>query len=456
MYTNNNKLIKINKQNMKYTTASRISIGLLLFNLGITSVSAQGINPETITKTEVAANKWSFEFGLGSNIAVRPFGTGYNSDRSFSSLNHFDFGFRYMLNSKFGIKSDIAFDGVSNKLDENSLPFRSMQYRIGFQGVFNLGKLFEFEKFSNSIGLLGHAGIQFSKFKSKRGEGNQEAVVDTDGGFLMGITPQIKLSERTALMIDFSALSNIGQNLNWDGSPSAKENNLTGLLYTTSVGLTIYLGKNEKHLDWINPKNASEAILATNLPLTENKPTKDSIADKKGTIVDDLNKQNDASTAIIANKKENDIDVNTSINLEEAKPKTIEVSSNPILVQQAGQFDNIDFRTMLKKGLVNVFYDINEDEPNSGSTNYVYTIISLLKQNPSVNVMLEGYADKTGNLAANQKLSENRAKKLYELFVFSGIVESRLKMIGRGVDRSIASDSKMAFQLARRVSVTLN
>jgi OOP family OmpA-OmpF porin len=453
MYTNNNKLIKINKQKMKYTTVSRISIGLLLFNFGITSLSAQLINPETKAKSEVAENKWSFELGIGSNIAVRPFGTGYNSDRSFSSLNHFDFGFRYMINPKFGIKSDIAFDGVSNKLDNTSLPFRTLQYRIGVQGVFNLGKVFEFETFSNTIGLLGHGGFQLSQFKSKIGNNNQESVADSYKGFLMGITPQIKLSERTALTVDFSVLSNIGQNLNWDGSSSAKENNLTGLMYTTSFGLTIYLGKNEKHSDWVNPKNASEVNLVANLPLTENKETKDIIADKKATTVDDINKQNDTSSA---NKKENGIDENTQVNLEEVKPKTIEVNNNSILVKQAEQFENSDFRTMLKNGLVNVFYDVNEDEPNSGSTNYVYNIIVLLKQNPSVNVMLEGYSDKSGSIATNQKLSESRAKKLYELFVFSGILESRLKMIGHGVDRSITSNSKMAFQLARRVSVTLN
>jgi len=223
-------------------------------------MAAQNLNP----KNGLEVNKWSFEFGLGSNKAVRPFGTGYNSSEkeffSLQNLNHFDFGFRYMLNSKFGIKSDIAFDEIINKLDNGSLPFRSLQYRIGFQGVVDLGKVFEFNTFTNTIGLLGHGGIQLSQFKSKTGTGTQEAVVESDRGFVLGITPQIKLSEWTVLTTDFSLLTNLKQRLNWDGSVSAKENNLTGLLYSTTIGLTFYLGKNERHSDWFVPKTSSEIM----------------------------------------------------------------------------------------------------------------------------------------------------------------------------------------------------
>jgi len=440
---------------MKYTTASRISIGLLLFNFGITSLSAQMINPETKAKSEIAANKWSFELGIGSNIAVRPFGTGYNSDRNFSSLNHFDFGFRYMINPKFGIKSDIAFDGVSNKLDNTSLPFRTLQYRIGVQGVFNLGKVFVFEPFSNTSGLLGHGGFQLSKLKSKIGNGIQESVADINSGFLLGITPQIKLSERTALTLDFSMLSNLGQNLNWDGSPSVKENNLTGLMYTTSLGLTIYLGKNQKNLDWVNPKNGLETSSAAKLSSTENKTISNS-ADKKERMEAHSNIQNTSPSNSNTEKKENRIDSNNNEKLENSNSKTSEVSSNSSLAKQTEPLENSDFKSMLKNGLVNIFYDVNQDEPNSGSTNYVFNIIALLKQNPSVNIMLVGYSDKSGTAVGNLKLSESRAKKLYELFVFSGILESRLKMVGRGVDRSITTNSKIAFQLARRVSIFLD
>lgn len=194
---------------MKNFTAIRNSIAFVIFGLGITSLSAQEVLPKIIkdsikaeivmdstsTDSDSEVNKWSFEFSIGSNTAVRPFGTGYNSSEneffSLPSLNHFDFGFRYMLNSKFGIKSDLAFDLVSNKGGNGSLPFQSMQSRLGIQGVFDFGKIFEFDTFSNSIGLLAHGGIQFSQFKSKSEVASQEALIESNGGFLIGISPQI-------------------------------------------------------------------------------------------------------------------------------------------------------------------------------------------------------------------------------------------------------------------------
>ena len=462
---------------MNQIIASRIIILFLIFNFGTATISAQEVLSDVAidsTKTEIAldstktviefdneteVNKWSFEFAFGTNKAVRPFGTGYNSSEtnffSASSLNHFDFGFRYMLNSKFGVKSDIAFDIITNKTDSGSLPFRSMQYRIGFQGIFDIGKSFQFESFSNTLGLLAHGGIQFSQFKSKSGvAGNQEAAVDSNGGFLIGITPQIKLSDRTVLTLDFTVLSNAGQNLNWDGSKSAQENNLTGLLYNTSIGLTFYLGKNQKHSDWFVPKIIPEVDPEVNRRLDEIETLMND-TDKDG-VVDYLDMQNNTPSGVIVDAKGRYIDTNRNGTPDEFEPNTIEDIKVQRLAQATQQSDNSAFKSLLENGLVNVFYDVNQDNPNKGSTNSVYGIISLLKKNPTVNVKLLGYSDKTGNEKENQKLSERRVKKLYNLLVLSGISESRLKIIGQGEDNSIPSNSDVAYELARRVSVILD
>lgn len=462
---------------MNQIIASRIIILFLIFNFGTATISAQEVLSDVAidsTKTEIAldstktviefdneteVNKWSFEFAFGTNKAVRPFGTGYNSSEtnffSASSLNHFDFGFRYMLNSKFGVKSDIAFDIITNKTDSGSLPFRSMQYRIGFQGIFDIGKSFQFESFSNTLGLLAHGGIQFSQFKSKSGvAGNQEAAVDSNGGFLIGITPQIKLSDRTVLTLDFTVLSNAGQNLNWDGSKSAQENNLTGLLYNTSIGLTFYLGKNQKHSDWFVPKIIPEVDPEVNRRLDEIETLMND-TDKDG-VVDYLDMQNNTPSGVIVDAKGRYIDTNRNGTPDEFEPNTIEDIKVQRLAQATQQSDNSAFKSLLENGLVNVFYDVNQDNPNKGSTNSVYGIISLLKKNPTVNVKLLGYSDKTGNEKENQKLSERRVKKLYNLLVLSGISESRLKIIGQGEDNSIPSNSDVAYEMARRVSVILD
>ena len=123
------------------------------------------------------------------------------------------------------------------------------------------------------------------------------------------------------------------------------------------------------------------------------------------------------------------------------------------------KYDNYDMifssDPNMNNGLVNIFYDINKDEPNNASTNSIYGIISLLKNNPSMTIKLTGYSDRTGSESTNKYLSERRVKKIYDVILLGGISPERIKIIGEGVDNSILSNSKTALQLARRVSVII-
>jgi len=457
---------------MKQTIKLRITIVFFLLFSGINSINAQQdsnkmvldsiITNSAIDSTKfdsnTAVNKWSIEFAIGSNTAVRPFGTGYSSSEndffSLPSINHFDFGFRYMINSKFGLKSDFAFDIVSNKVGNGSLPFQSMQSRFGIQGVFDLGKVFEFNNFSNSIGLLAHGGIQFSQFKSKSEVTNQEALIESNGGFLIGLTPIIKLSDKTILTLDFTALSNVRQHLNWDGSTSAQENNLTGLLYSTSIGLVFYLGKEAKHSDWYVPKVVAQVDPEVNSRLDEIE-TRMNDTDKDG-VLDYVDFQNNTPSGVFVDSKGRYLDTNRNGTPDEFEPKVIEDFKNQNSEIQAQQSEANAFKSLLENGLVNVFYDVNEVEPNRSSANTIYGLISLLKKNKNVNIRLEGFSDKSGSEKANLNLSKLRVKNLYNLLLLGGISETRIKIIGNGEDNTINSNSKTALQLARRVSVLLD
>jgi OOP family OmpA-OmpF porin len=75
-----------------------------------------------------------------------------------------------------------------------------------------------------------------------------------------------------------------------------------------------------------------------------------------------------------------------------------------------------------------------------------------LKRNPGVSVEVKGYADELGSEDYNIKLSENRAKAVYELIIASGIDASRVSFKGYGEDTSVDKSSADARQMARRAS----
>ncbi|TDP61140.1 OmpA family protein [Flavobacterium dankookense] len=396
-------------------------------------------------------NSWSIELNAGQNKAVRPFTSGYYSSDptnyfNFSGVNHFDFGVRYMFNPRFGLKLDIASDEIKNQKSSGSLPFKSQQYRVGLQGVANLGSILNFESFTKRFGLLAHAGVQASQFTPKMGV--NKYVTEDNGGIMVGLTPQFRIAKWLAITADFTAINNVRQHFNWDGTYSADANNLSGLMFNTNLGLTFYLGKKEKHADWYfessvnsTDKEALDRIADLETMLQD--------TDRDG-IPDYLDVQNNTPNGVIVDSKGRFMDVNNN-----GTPDELEKSTNGkdgINKTIVSQSDAI--KSLMEKGYVNVFYDVNLDTPNVGSTNNVYQIINFLRHYPNAKAKLVGYADVRGNESKNKALSTRRAQKLYDIIIASGINSNRLSIEGQGVDSSFPKTTT-GLDLARRVSIIL-
>jgi len=65
---------------------------------------------------------------------------------------------------------------------------------------------------------------------------------------------------------------------------------------------------------------------------------------------------------------------------------------------------------------------------------------NFLKQNPKYKAEIQGYTDNVGNAAYNQKLSERRAKAVYEALIKLGVSKSRLSYKGYGEANPVASN----------------
>lgn len=90
----------------------------------------------------------------------------------------------------------------------------------------------------------------------------------------------------------------------------------------------------------------------------------------------------------------------------------------------------------LKKGqiiaLSNIFFDTDKFDLKSESFFELDQFVSLLKQNPSINVEISGHTDNTGGKEYNLKLSQNRANSVVEYLVNKGIDKKRLTAKGYG------------------------
>lgn len=89
--------------------------------------------------------------------------------------------------------------------------------------------------------------------------------------------------------------------------------------------------------------------------------------------------------------------------------------------------------------LTTVRFSINSAKVSDEEMVNVYNVAEYLKSNPSVNVIICGYADKdTGTAAYNMDLSQRRAQAVYDLLTKTyGIDKDRLAMQAEGSDTQV-------------------
>ena len=80
----------------------------------------------------------------------------------------------------------------------------------------------------------------------------------------------------------------------------------------------------------------------------------------------------------------------------------------------------------------------------------VEELAKFLKENPKYKVEIQGYTDNTGSETYNKKLSEKRAKAVYEALINLGVSKDRVSYKGYGSENPIASNDTTEGRLANR------
>ena len=404
-------------------------------------------------------NKWSLEATTGFNKAMAPLTAGYLSPTL--NIGHADLGVRYMFNEKFGAKLDYGF-GSFKESDGNSPEFDTKYFRLNLQGVANVGRIMNFETFSNRVGLLFHSGAGIGVVNPEMNQYNY--FNDRVYTLIFGFTPQIKLTEKISLVGDVSTILNGRQTITFDGvnailpstMPNASTNNgyygANGTWWTGTLGLNIYLGKQTQHADWFIAANkyATKEELATQINGIKDM-LKDSDADG---VPDYLDKEPNTPSGARVSPSGTTLDSDgdgTPDHLDKCPFQPGAAASNGCPVEVSR--NEVDYlRKAINDGYVNVYYAFDSSKPLAYSISAAQYISNFLKRNPGTSVEVKGYADELGSEDYNIKLSESRAKAVYDLIIASGVDASRVSYKGYGEDTSVDKSSADARQMARRAS----
>lgn len=100
--------------------------------------------------------------------------------------------------------------------------------------------------------------------------------------------------------------------------------------------------------------------------------------------------------------------------------------------------------------LHDIKYETDRFNLDKESINMMAEFAGYLKSNPKMKVAIHGHTDNIGSPADNLRLSENRAKAVYDILVKNGISSSRLSFKGFGETKPVKSNDSEAGRAENR------
>ena len=110
----------------------------------------------------------------------------------------------------------------------------------------------------------------------------------------------------------------------------------------------------------------------------------------------------------------------------------------------------------VNKAAQNIFFVTGSAKLLAKSNASLNNVVTILNENSTYKVDIDGHTDITGKAEKNQLLSEARAASVKDYFVKKGIDESRLVATGFGIDKPVAENKTVAGRAKnRRVEMRL-
>lgn len=396
-------------------------------------------------------NRWSIDAGVGVNKATAPYAAGFNQNQVTDLA--VELGIRYMFNDKFGLRLEYGFADIQPS--SGSSNFDSQFNRFGVSGVANLGAILNFREWTNRFNLLGHAGLQYGRLDTQF-----TSTADQTIGVSGGVTPQFRITDKIALNLNLTAMVLESGDVTWDGSGSSVLPGFDKTLFTATAGLSLYLGKGEKHADWVD--NSPASLLMAQIEGLEGRLAKlesDLQDDDRDGVPNYLDVEPNTPAGFQVDSKGRAVDLNNN-----GIPDDLEGALNATFVSQSefkqvmgdgAELASNIVKTLLNEGYVNAYFRFDSTQPETHSFYAINYMVTYLRANPAATAELIGYSDQLGNEAYNQKLSENRAKKVFDILVASGIDANRLSYKGEGEDDSVDKSSADARRITRKVTMRI-
>ena len=363
---------------------------LVLFSLMLAGL-ATAANAQGRYYAESASNNYFVGVGVGAQVCVNPDNSEYGLGKAITPAFNLSVG--KLINPVWGVRAQVA--GFTTKLNSDFananngtfVNYKQNYVTLRADGMFNIsnaiagykpGRVFE------GYAFMGPA-LQFAKAKIGENE-NTKALINGS----VGLGGAFNVSKSFAINVEVRG--EVAQSPFGDYSSSIADGAVSAL-----VGGTYYFG-GKKFV-----KVTNEALLVA--------------------ANGDIKKYKE----LLAAEQTDHAATKEALAAEKAKPA--QVVEKVVEVPVAGPraiFFQIGYAKIDAKGNVNIGL-----------------AAEIMKATPEVKYVVNGYADKaTGSVKTNQKLSEKRAKAVYDALVKAGVSESQIEWKGLGGQPNMFQNSR--------------
>ena len=317
-------------------------------------------------------------------------------------------------------------------IDEDENDGVGSLWQLAVNGIYDLD-LNKYYRTSLQPYLLGGLGYEYVP--------DDTPVFESHPFIQAGFGARYPLTDRVTLVSEFRALQMFG---------SSDEDNEFALMVGIDVPLFVEVirgsvDKNVRQLPEISAPIATQTVqyqepiisdgdgdgIPNSIDNCPNTPVGDRVNDKGCTIVSSIILPEEVSY------------------LEDTGAQPVETVSE--VVVQKNSF------TKRKRQNIKVGFESNSAVIKSSSKVSVKRFADFLKNNPSLNVTIEGYTDNSGNRAKNLSLSTKRAQSVRALLIKYGANASKIKAVGKGDLNPIANnETASGREINRRIEVVIH
>lgn len=116
---------------------------------------------------------------------------------------------------------------------------------------------------------------------------------------------------------------------------------------------------------------------------------------------------------------------------------------NVVRTDVARNYDLTPIETGAKVTLKNIYFNASKYDLKTESFPELDRLVTLLTQNPTMQIKLEGHTDIVGDFDANVELSRNRVNAVKRYVVSKGIAADRIETVGYGPSRPINTNKSL-------------